>query len=166
MTPVNGGGKNQGRVAGGTPAGGQFATGAKAPANLLDIDMGTDTAFDLDSEAPSLEEVAGADGEQLWEYVRHPDPFVRMDAATAPALTDEQLEELASPDQHFLVRQTVAHLPHQRAGELAAADPDPIVRWLALQHWALSDETRQRVLADPGVREVITLLSKDAPPVF
>lgn len=44
-------------------------------------------------------------------------------------------------------------------GELAASDPDPYVRSLALVSWDLSDRTRAELEADPEVQRTLAILS-------
>jgi len=119
----------------------------------------------MPADGPTLAEITSADAEQLWEYVLHSDPLVRADAANNLAVTHEQLDLLANPAlQPFEVRASVARLLYPGIADRAAADPDPVVRAIALDGWDLTETARERLLRDDAVRRVRVLLGTTAVP--
>lgn len=151
---------NQNRHPSGVPTGGQFAAGNRSRAS---IEVGEVPGDGLDGlpELPPTEDILAADSEQLWDYVRHEDPAVRVDAAGSLNLTAEQCAELADPErQPSAVREAVARLPYPGVASRAVKDPSPVVRWLAAQGgWDLSPEERAAVESDPAVARVRAVMA-------
>lgn len=142
----------------GTRAGGQFAPG-NHPESATTLD-GTEAvspyddalaASGWDDPGPPVEDVAAAQGDELWSYVRHPDPAIRAEAAHNAWITDEHLDELMAPSQPLVVRLSIAHMARPGISRRAAADPSPVVRALALDRADLPDEDRARLESDPAV---------------
>lgn len=186
MTPET---PHQDRQPAGTPTGGQFAsrqhaestvsltaadTPSATPADATtapgempspaagEFEIGLDDA-ELASkltELPSMREIAEANADTLPSLVSHPVPYIRALVSGHPGLTDEQLAELADPSQHWAVRGAVAQMMHPGAAGRAARDPDPVVRFHALDGWDLPQEDRERLRDDPEVQKVARVLAR------
>lgn len=130
----------------GTPVGGQFAPQVHREATGRLGDEPAEPGSDVD-------DVYLADETRLWEMVRHPDEEVRMRATKGLLLNGDQLRVLLSPDQPVGVRLEAARSAHCGVAELAASDPDPLVRLAALSGWDLPDGVRSSLEADPAVSE-------------
>jgi hypothetical protein len=96
---------------------------------------------------------ASATSEDLEAFVAHPNPFVRAEVASHPALSAEQAWRLAA-DEQPIVRWQMSRVGASGLAEHMSNDPDPAIRAECLGAHDLTDETRQRLLDDPGVREV------------
>lgn len=150
------------RVPRGVTGGGRFAPGSlrRAPV-ALDGDPSA-------NELPSPEEVLTAEGDRLWQLVRHPDPLVRAECAANPYLTEEHRIALADPTvQPPEVRSAVARLPNPGVASRACLDPDPVVRWLAqVNGWDLTPAEREHLSSDTEVARVSSVMADQLAPSF
>lgn len=113
-----------------------------------------------DFDIEDVDSIRDADTEQLWDHVTSPDVGARYHAARATALDSEQVRELLDPEQPFSVRHAAAATP--AAGDLAATDPDPLIRHRVYKHGFIDDDTRSSLADDPHVQAVERLLSRSS----
>lgn len=151
----NNGERHRPRRQRGTPAGGQFAPGNRPR-------PGFELGADNDPPAsPDPGRLGSASTEELWDWVRHPDPAVQAEALEAPGLSDEQLLALAEPDRPLSVRYEVAVDRRPLSGLVASDDPDPAVRALVSLRADTPEALRTELLSDPAVVEARRRLASD-----
>jgi len=173
---------NPNRRPAGIPAGGQFAFRHRDEADLdgLDLHLPADVAVDSlsiarpadasdvgdtdhgsswdSTTAPDTDEILAADPDTLWSYINSSNPFVRAEAATSPAVTDEQMAVLQRADQPFIVREIAAQVPRYGVAARASRDPDPVIRSLARTGFDLAPQDRARLDTDPWLHRLDELL--------
>jgi len=149
------------RIPPGTPSGGQFSAHRHGEADLQLRFTPAEAQEERDMPArPSPAQVTSASPDELWAYIEHPDPSVRVDAACNLEVTVAQLNVLLDPTrQPAQVRWLTARLPWSGVAEQASRDPNPLVRLVAAEEgWDLSPDTRARLAADPDVIRVREIL--------
>jgi hypothetical protein len=153
----------QNRVPRGVNGGGRFASTAGRQRAPVELSPGSPHPGE---PLPSQEAILTAQGLQLWEYVRHPDPTVREGCAANPYLTEDQRAYLADPStQPFSVRCAIARLPNPGVAARACSDPDPVVRWLAsVNGWDLTAAEREILDSDSAVVHVGKVMANQLEP--
>lgn len=96
---------------------------------------------------------------------QHPDGSAPEDLVTPsetaldPGASRADVLALLDPQDHpTVVRALAASSPHPGVAEIAATDPNPVVRAIARDGRDLSPETAEELDGDPAVRQVRELL--------
>lgn len=127
------------------------ATGKFAAKTTSETDADVLNGYD----SPSADTVLAAHGDELDQYVRHPDVSVRVAAAANPHLSKDQVNYLSDPNtQPAVVRLEVARSGAPAAPDALAHDPSPTVRAFASLQWNAAD----RVQSSPSDRAVQSAL--------
>lgn len=144
----------------GVPTGGQFAPGQR---DEVELDLAATGLSDI--EIDHLEMVRSLPPDKLERALSDHRPVVRCEAVHNPNLTPEQIMQLASPDQDVDVRRTVAEKGFGLPGlaDQLASDPDSIVRFTAASLADLSEESRERLDADPQIQSIRRALAGHPP---
>lgn len=103
-------------------------------------------------------DIGSLDIANLRRLVESPDALVRAELTSSPRVPDDVLERLAEHDQPAAVRLAAAQTGYAGTGDRAAADPNPLVRAMALAAWDLSPENKEAIGNDRSVQKVIEAL--------
>lgn len=149
---------DQPRTPHGVPGGGQFRSKERAEVHLPSpLNPGGDhDQWDEATYRDLAAAAAASSSDELEEYLDHPSPYVRSEAASNLHLTAEQAWRL-SDDPDWCVRWQVSRRLVSGLSEKLSNDDDEVIRAQCLADPNLDPEIRERLMSD---RDVVIVLER------